>query len=355
MRTLFVKRTNASKHFSTFLITFALTVVVTRIYLHLTGYLQIGNEIFHIAHLTWGGLGLLIASLMLMMYRGRVVLIIGSIMSGIGWGLFIDEIGKFITVTNDYFFRPAAAIIYVVFLGCFLLLLYMKRKEQHSVKSRLYDVLEGLEEVIEQDLNVKERLRIEEELESIIEDTTDKNIDLLARQLLEFIHKQEVSPPENDILYKFSRIQDYWDSFIDTIPEDLITKIFKTVIALRVLGSFLWLMAVFLAITGAETGSFLQNYIDTIQIEHSGNIMLFVGMNALRFFLSLVLLTTLSGLDKNRKETLRIITLTLWISLGLVDVFDFYFNQFEAVIATVVDVSLLAFIRDYSHKLVKER
>lgn len=302
-----------------------------------------------------GGLGLLIASLMLMMYRGRVVLIIGSIMSGIGWGLFIDEIGKFITVTNDYFFRPAAAIIYVVFLGCFLLLLYMKRKEQHSVKSRLYDVLEGLEEVIEQDLNVKERLRIEEELESIIEDTTDKNIDLLARQLLEFIHKQEVSPPENDILYKFSRIQDYWDSFIDTIPEDLITKIFKTVIALRVLGSFLWLMAVFLAITGAETGSFLQNYIDTIQIEHSGNIMLFVGMNALRFFLSLVLLTTLSGLDKNRKETLRIITLTLWISLGLVDVFDFYFNQFEAVIATVVDVSLLAFIRDYSHKLVKER
>lgn len=332
-----------------------MTVVVTRIYLHLTGYLQIGNEIFHIAHLTWGGLGLLIASLMLMMYRGRVVLIIGSIMSGIGWGLFIDEIGKFITVTNDYFFRPAAAIIYVVFLGCFLLLLYMKRKEQHSVKSRLYDVLEGLEEVIEQDLNVKERLRIEEELESIIEDTTDKNIDLLARQLLEFIHKQEVSPPENDILYKFSRIQDYWDSFIDTIPEDLITKIFKTVIALRVLGSFLWLMAVFLAITGAETGSFLQNYIDTIQIEHSGNIMLFVGMNALRFFLSLVLLTTLSGLDKNRKETLRIITLTLWISLGLVDVFDFYFNQFEAVIATVVDVSLLAFIRDYSHKLVKER
>lgn len=332
-----------------------MTVVVTRIYLHLTGYLQIGNEIFHIAHLTWGGLGLLIASLMLMMYRGRVVLIIGSIMSGIGWGLFIDEIGKFITVTNDYFFRPAAAIIYVVFLGCFLLLLYMKRKEQHSVKSRLYDVLEGLEEVIEQDLNVKERLRIEEELESIIEDTTDKNIDLLARQLLEFIHKQEVSPPENDILYKFSRIQDYWDSFIDTIPEDLITKIFKTVIALRVLGSFLWLMAVFLAVTGAETGSFLQNYIDTIQIEHSGNIMLFVGMNALRFFLSLVLLTTLSGLDKNRKETLRIITLTLWISLGLVDVFDFYFNQFEAVIATVVDVSLLAFIRDYSHKLVKER
>lgn len=332
-----------------------MTVVVTRIYLHLTGYLQIGNEIFHIAHLTWGGLGLLIASLMLMMYRGRVVLIIGSIMSGIGWGLFIDEIGKFITVTNDYFFRPAAAIIYVVFLGCFLLLLYMKRKEQHSLKSRLYDVLEGLEEVIEQDLNVKERLRIEEELESIIEDTTDKNIDLLARQLLEFIHKQEVSPPENDILYKFSRIQDYWDSFIDTIPEDLIMKIFKTVIALRVLGSFLWLMAVFLAVTGAETGSFLQNYIDTIQIEHSGNIMLFVGMNALRFFLSLVLLTTLSGLDKNRKETLRIITLTLWISLGLVDVFDFYFNQFEAVIATVVDVSLLAFIRDYSHKLVKER
>src|SRR6187399_2311751 len=89
------------------IISFAVTVIIVRVSLQLTGYPQIGNGTFHIAHLLWGGLLLFVSLVILLMWANHWVLWLASIAGGIGVGLFIDEVGKFITQNNDYFFPLA--------------------------------------------------------------------------------------------------------------------------------------------------------------------------------------------------------------------------------------------------------
>jgi hypothetical protein len=105
-----------------FLIAGVCTVLVVRWLLDLTGYPRLGGGGLHVAHLLYGGLLMLAALLLLFRFLDRRIQYTGAVLSGIGFGLFIDEIGKFLTADNDYFFRPAIAIIYVLFVGLFLLL-----------------------------------------------------------------------------------------------------------------------------------------------------------------------------------------------------------------------------------------
>ncbi len=44
-----------------------------------------------------------------------------SVISGVGVGRFIDEVGKFNTQNNDYFFPTVAPIIYAFFLTSVLI------------------------------------------------------------------------------------------------------------------------------------------------------------------------------------------------------------------------------------------
>lgn len=99
----------------TFVIAGVTTILVTRGFLSLTGYPQLGNDSLHIAHVLWGGLVLVLAFLLLLLASRPNYLLI-ALLGGIGFGLFIDEVGKFVTQDNDYFYKPAVAIMYIIFL-----------------------------------------------------------------------------------------------------------------------------------------------------------------------------------------------------------------------------------------------
>jgi hypothetical protein len=110
----------AGAHLQTLLVSAVTAVLVTRLYLSLTGYPRIGGGPLHIAHLMWGGLFMLAAQILLLSVLGRRTRRLAAVIGGLGLGLFLDEIGKFVTADNDYFFRPAIALIYVVFVVLFL-------------------------------------------------------------------------------------------------------------------------------------------------------------------------------------------------------------------------------------------
>ena len=159
-----VIREHAADYLLISLVAFGITVVSCRVFLHLTGYPQIGNDVLHIAHALWGGLLLFVAVLLLVMLTNRWAIKTSALLSGIGIGLFIDEVGKFITQTNDYFFPPALSLIYGFFILNVFIYLYFRRPHQKDPRKAMYHAFEGLEETLDGDLDTEEAARIEAHL-----------------------------------------------------------------------------------------------------------------------------------------------------------------------------------------------
>lgn len=109
------------------LVAFAATVIGTRWFLAWTGFPKIGGGDLHIAHALWGGGLLFVGALLPLIWFGRRVHLAAAVLTGMGMGLFIDEVGKFITTRNDYFYPAAAPIIYSTFLLSVLLYLWIRR------------------------------------------------------------------------------------------------------------------------------------------------------------------------------------------------------------------------------------
>ena len=147
-----VRREGAERYLLVTLVSFAATVIATRWFLALTGFPQIGGGDLHIAHALWGGAALFAASILPILLAGRFVYLTSALLAGVGIGLFIDEVGKFISAENDYFYPAAAPIIYATFLIAVLVWLRARRPDDPDPRSQLLTALELFEESVEGDL-----------------------------------------------------------------------------------------------------------------------------------------------------------------------------------------------------------
>ena len=146
------------------------TVLGIRAFLAATGYPQVGGSGLHIAHLLWGGLGLAIALIISMSVLGRRSKTLAALIGGIGFGFFIDEVGKFVTTTNDYFYKPAIALIYVTFVAIALVLRFV-RTRRLSPNAALANALDMIADAHSTGLDESEQVRIVELLDAAEQDT----------------------------------------------------------------------------------------------------------------------------------------------------------------------------------------
>jgi hypothetical protein len=160
------RRDHAERYLFVTVAAFAITVAVTRWYLDLTGYPKIGGGGLHVAHMLWGGLLLIVAAILPLLFVGRRVLLLSALAAGAGVGLFIDEVGKFITETNDYFFAPAAPLIYGALLLLVALWLVVRRSAADSEHDAMQAAVDATRDGLDGRLNALDRDRAVEGLAS---------------------------------------------------------------------------------------------------------------------------------------------------------------------------------------------
>lgn len=153
-----MRNVDAPEFFENFMISAVAAILTIRVFLHLADYPTVGGESLHIAHMLWGGVLMLAALLMLLGFLGQPVKATAAVIGGVGWGTFIDELGKFLTHDNNYFFEPTFALIYVIFVLLYVIWDALHRRTLTREES-LANALELMLEAVRKDMDPEERQR----------------------------------------------------------------------------------------------------------------------------------------------------------------------------------------------------
>lgn len=351
-----IRREHAEIYLFILLISFAVSVSFTRFFLQLTGFPKIGGGELHFAHVLWGGLILFAAALLPLLFANQWAYYFSALGSGIGMGLFIDEVGKFITASNDYFYPAAAPVIYVFFLLVVLIYIRTKRPFPEDTRSQLYEVFEDFKEVLDNDLSPIEKDELDARLERILKNSEHSDLTHLAELLRSFLnHPDLFLVPENPSKWiswfrRFRlKVSGWWTP----------TKV-QAALAGGLLTWSIWTLAapfrfivnrgnpliLLQSLTPFITGRIIRGNL-------SLDIYVFLlGLQAATGML--ILICTLAIIVKSRVAILNIIYFILLISLTVITPLLFYFDQFSTIITASLQFFLLVFLMAYRRLLISQ-
>lgn len=343
-----VERDNAATLLLISVLSFASTVVLVRLFLELTGYPQVGNGTLHIAHLLWGGLALFIAVLILLIWDNPEIMVLSAMMSGLGVGLFMDEVGKFITQNNDYFFPAAAPIIYAFFIIFVIVYLLVRRQNPDDPQRAIILALERLQDAVYADLDEEEGKRLLTELE-IARHHSRPEIGALADQLWDYVVSGNV-PFKDYTPTRLQQIQTWLEEAADRLGRVkhrwiiILVLSINMISAMATLTFFIW-VAISPQVT---TNDLLERLVEQAQQADAGGVTIQLVHAGLEIAVGLVgLLAIIAILLKKEKTGMALALAESILALTVLQVVTFYMDQFTAIIPTLFQFFAMLLVVSY--------
>ena len=351
-----VQRQHAAEYLLITLISFATSVGGTRLFLEITGYPKLGSGEIHIAHVLWGGLFLFIASLLPLILANEWGLQLSALLAGFGIGLFIDEVGKFITQTNDYFYPAAAPIIYVIFLLTVLLFAQIRNNRKTSTRTEMYGILEDFNEVLDHDLSTDEYNDLLTRLDIVISKNETAALVELAQSLKDSLEANRSRVvPKAPMLFDRIRI---WSLRLENKWLDRKRLRHILIIGLLVWGVWALVSPIgFLLISrdASQLQVFLDQLISNRLVRTASGLNWFEARVLLEGSVGVISLVA-AGLMIVKAEKKGVWTgiVDLLITLTLVNPLVFYFDQFSSMIAAIFQFVLFIFLLRYRRRFMIE-
>jgi hypothetical protein len=335
-RHMLVLRLDAAGLLEAFLIAAVTSFLTIRFILAVTEYPTLGGGRLHIAHMLWGGLGMMAAIVMLLVSLSRLSAEIAAVLGGAGFGVFIDELGKVISKDSDYFFRPTIAIIYAIFVVLALAFRAIARQRPPSPQTCLANAVELTKEAVIRDLDVDEQRRA---------------LALLAR----CDRRDPLVAALTDALGRIEAVQ-------PATPHVLVRARRSVDAGYRRLVSYAWFTRV--VVVGFVAASLIEFGVAIARVEElaashrlgSGtlaeNTVVFAQLGSLVSSLAVGVLVFVGivALRTSRLAAYRWFERAALVSILLGQVFSFYLEQLEALLGLAVSIVILVTLRYTIHE-----
>jgi hypothetical protein len=350
-----ILRRHAERYILITLLAFASTVATTRMFLNLTGYPTLGSGSLHISHVLWGGVFLFAAVILLFTFINQRLFYLSALLSGIGVGLFIDEVGKFITAEYDYFVPAAAPIIYSFFLLTALVYTLVVHRKRSDSRLALYELLGDLEEILDEDYTASEVKQLLARLKTVQQDPSLKDLKPIAIGLKEYLTNQTALKIESKPAF-LDLLNDRWITFRDHY---LTKHRFKSILIGGLLGLALLelyypVKFIINLVSPEDIINELSYLVKNELVTGPVTIGLFVFRLGFNTILGLSLLIAvflfLINKDHNASAFAYISLLVLLTSANLI---LFYFDQFSMILNAAVQLILFMAVIYYRSKYLK--
>jgi hypothetical protein len=364
-----------------FLVSAVASLLIIRLYLSVMDYPQLGGSGLHFAHMLWGGMLMLVGLFIALGYLSRPAHEWAAVLGGIGFGAFIDELGKFITQDYDYFFQPTVAIIYVTFILIYLAIRVVFNYRPLTSQENLANVLEIIKQA---SLNGQDT-RDEQVINDLLQKCDPASLlTCKLKELLPFIRVERARKPH---------FLNHWKYRVDNFYRKIITRwwfvgvviaffAFTAVFGFSAAAGFIaWPWTLILGVIGAciiffAVLQFWHSRIPNLQIPLSGGViavsilagwLIIINRSSISMpfvywalftcssISAMLIISGIVYMPHSRLRAYQMYQRGVLVSILLTQVFAFYEYQFYALIGLFFNILILFALRFMIHRELNER